>query len=101
MNSLKSQLHDFFFVGSFPKEHFANVSSFSDMMKKTQEAMEDWEGFFSRSEEEIALMEFNIENVPSISIRELEAVIGRFITYAINERDNGCPFLDESLLTKP
>lgn len=100
MNSLKSQLHDFFFVGLFPKEHFANVSSFSGIMKKTQEVMIEWESFFSRSEEKIALMEFNIENVPSVSIGELEAVVSRFIAYAINERDNGRPFLDESLLVQ-
>lgn len=85
VNSLKSQLHYFFFVDSFPKEHFANVSSFSGMIKKTQEITRGWESFFSKSEDEIALMEFDIKNVPSVSI---------------NEWDNGRPFLDENLLVE-
>lgn len=60
--------------------------------------MMEWESFFSKSEEEITLMEFDMESVPSVSIWELEAIISKFIAYAINERDNGCPFLDENLL---
>lgn len=35
VNFLRAQLHEFFFVGSFSKEHFENVSSFSSTMKKT------------------------------------------------------------------
>lgn len=34
LNFLKTQLHEFFFVGSFSKEHFENVSSFSSTMNK-------------------------------------------------------------------
>lgn len=100
VNSLKSQLHEFFFVGSFSKEHFQNVSSFSNTMKKAQEMIVEWKNCFFRSEEEITLMEFDIESVPSVSVGELEVVIGKFIAYAINERDKGRPFLDEKLLTE-
>lgn len=106
MNFLRAQLHEFFFIGSFSKEHFENVSSFFNTMKKMQEMVIDagngdkMENLLSKSEEEITLMEFKIESAPSVSIVELEAFIAKFITYAINERDNSHPFLDENLLVK-
>lgn len=40
-----------------------------------------------------------MENVPSVSVGELEVVVAKFFAYAINEQDNGRPFLDENLLT--
>lgn len=60
MNFLRTQLHEFF-VGSFSKAHFENVSSFSNTMQRTREMVAKWESFLSKSEEEIDLMEFWIE----------------------------------------
>lgn len=62
--------------------------------------MAEWENFLSKSEEEITLMEYQIESAPSVAVGELEAIISKCITYAINEQNNGRPFLDENLLTE-
>lgn len=74
---------------SFSKGHLENVSLFSSMIRRTQEAVPSWEKFFPKYEDDISLLEFKLENVPSVSIGELEVVITRFIAFGINERDNG------------
>lgn len=99
VNYQRDRLHEFFFVESFSKAHLENVSLFSST-RTTKEMAAEWEKFLSKSEEEISLMEFTMESVPSVSIGELEVVVAKFIAYAINDRDNGHPFLDEDLLTE-
>lgn len=100
VNFLRDRLHEYFFVESFSKAHLENVSLFSSTMWRTQELVAEWEKFFSTCEEEIALMEFRMESVPSVSVGELMVVVARFVAYAINECDNGHLFLDEKLLTQ-
>lgn len=60
--------------------------------------MPRWEKVFSKCEKDIAILEYKLETAPSVPIGELKAVMTRFITFAIGERDNGHPILGENLL---
>lgn len=97
MNNLKDKLHEFFFVESFLKEHLENVSSFSSTMHKTQEIVLRWQKFFSKCEKDTTMFEYKLEIAPSVSIGELEAIMTRFIAFAVKERDNGRPILDKNI----
>lgn len=55
-------------------------------------------GKISKCEEDISLLEFKLETVPSVSVGELEAVGARFIAFTINEWDDGRPIFDMNLL---
>lgn len=85
VDHLKDRLHKFFFVESFSKESFKKVSLFSSTMRNTQEAASSWENLFSKYEEGISLLEFQLETVPSVFVAELEAVMAKFVTFTINE----------------
>lgn len=98
MDNLKDKLHEFFFVESFSREHIENVSLFSSIMCKTQEIVPRWEKFFSKCKKDTVMLEYKLATTPNVSVGELEAVMTRFITFSIKERDNGRPILDENLL---
>lgn len=55
---LKDNLHEFFFVESFSKEHLENVSLFSLRMCKAQVVVSRWEEFFSKCEKDTSMLEF-------------------------------------------
>lgn len=44
------------------------------------------------------MLEFQLNHVPPISIQEVEAVLARFIEFAVKEKNSGNVFLDENLL---
>lgn len=98
VDNLKDRLHEFFFVESFSRGHLKNVSLFSSIIRKTQETVPRWEKVFFKCEKATAILEYKLEIAPSVSVGELEAVMTRFIVFALRERDNGHPILGKDLL---
>lgn len=62
------------------------------------EVVSRWKKDFSKYEKDIAMLEFELEILSSVSIGELEVVVTKFVAFTIKERDNGHPILDENLL---
>lgn len=97
-NNLRNRLQEFFFTKSFLEDDLENVSKFLGIMHKTQEAMVVWKNIFSGCEKDMAIMEYKLENVPSVLVGELETVMTQFIAFAAKERDSGCAILGDELL---
>lgn len=90
LDGLKGRLLPFFSeVRTFVQIDFENVSTFSSIIQSTQEAIEAWRKSCIRQEQTITILEFQLNLTPSISMREVEAVLARFIDLQSERRTVG------------
>lgn len=98
-DGLKSILEPFFSdVRSFAQVDLENISTFSNIIQSTQDALVAWGKSCTRQGQAVTVLEFQLNHIPPISVQEVEAVLTRFIEFAIREKENGNSFLDDDLL---
>ena len=81
IDHMKLKLGEFFQLNGYERDDFENFSIFSNTMHTAKDLLPDWDESMGKVERAITVLEFKQESAPSISTKELEAVLDRFRSF--------------------
>ena len=81
IDNMNLKLEEFFQLNVYERDDFENFSIFLNTMHTAKDLLLNWDEILGKVERAILVLEFKQEFAPSISTKELETVLDRFLSF--------------------